>query len=105
MAETIVNKPSVDDEYGFPIGLGINAAQYQELKQQYGLMNFRIDKLETKIESTIAVVAKSSSNSGSQFLSGDVGLVSVLGVTVLLCVAIVGWTQYQIQKLRKQINN
>ena len=104
----IDDNESGDPEFGISLfGLDVRLqrieADQANLEHQQGLLNARVGDINTKLESTVAVVNKSISNSGYQFLAGDVGLASVLGITVFICFGIVGWTQYQLQKLKKTI--
>lgn len=78
----------------------------QELRTQNGFINAEIVGMKARVdrvETSIAAVNETISNTGLQIFSGEVGSLSILLICSLLAIGISSYFQYQIAKLKKVI--
>jgi len=76
------------------------AKEVRELRSQTGLLNSEITGLRVKVDRleatvNVALSNRSSSNTGSQVFSGDVGLLSVVAFAVTLLGGLWLWWRYR----------
>lgn len=93
-------------ETAFPVPFGLNfnwKTEADSLKKQLAgiqadVKGFetRIGQLESKMDNVQLGIANSA-NSGTQWFSGDVGMVSIAGLFLVLLTAVIGYYRMQIK--------